>query len=252
MSLVSHRFLINKKTIAFSTLFALLFSCSSVSNNPESKADVKSKDSSFGEQKDPTHQTPGIEIVDDRFSVQDLFKKENSDVVNAIAEENFASAVKKAEQYLSDTKRVLSETQRANLKYMHIYAFAGLVIQKKRSHHDLNTLLDTYKDQYLITQHLEITKGNQMPFNQIRVEQEKKQTIEVTCANDAGVNIHCFVHVKMKEDFDLTKHIGKQGYLCGKLSQYKLSGNDVFSWIADLDLKEGSIKILEDEFAKQK
>ena len=187
-------------------------------------------------------------ITDDIFAVQDLFKPENSDVVNTIAQENFELAVEKARTYLSDDQLKLTEIQKANLRYMHIYALAGLVTQNKKTHADMEELLSKYKGADIITQHLEITKGNRMPFNQIQVEQDKEGEISVTCANNDGFNIHCFVRVEMKETIDLKQHIGKSAYLCGTLKDFKLSDERVVSWIVDMNLSDGEIKILEDEF----
>lgn len=181
------------------------------------------------------------------FSIRDLFTNQTSDVVNALVQEDFESAIKKIKHYWPDDS-LLTETQKANFRYIHIYAMAGLIAQKKKVHSDLEKVLDAYKGKFIITQHLEITQGNKMPFNQIQVEQDRPDTIEITCANNKGFNIHCFVRAGLVEKFDLTNHVGKRAYVCGRLAEYKLSHQDVYSWISDLRLSEGFIKILEDEF----
>ena len=103
----------------------------------------------------------------------------------------------------------------------------------------------------------EITKLRQSGTeNQTEIEkltaklQEKTDTIELTCANNAGFNIHCFVRAQMDEDTELEQHIGKRAYLCGKLADFSVSEDNVYSWISDLTLSEGFIRILEDEFEK--
>lgn len=183
-----------------------------------------------------------------QFVMADLFKNENSDVVNTIVDEDFALAVKKSQHYLEDPQGKLTETQKANLRYMHIYALAGLVAAGKKTHSDIDQVLAGYRGQALVVQRLTVTEGISMPFNQIRVEQEQAHAIEVTCANDEGFNIHCFVRTAMKADVDLKKHVGQQAYLCGTLVEYKVSDNSVVSWITDFKLEGGFLKFLEDEF----
>ena len=185
------------------------------------------------------------------FSVHDLFKNQNSDVVNTIAQEDFELAIKKIKYYWPDNDSLLTETQMANLRFMHIYAMAGLVIQKKKKHSDLKIVLEMYKSEFIISKFLEITQGNKMPFNQVQVEQKKEDTIKIVCANNNRFNIHCIVYTGLLEKFNLTKHVGNQAYLCGRLVEYHLSHEDVNSWISELELSEGFVKILEDEFEKE-
>ena len=242
----------NANNFIWLIILILLASCGSKNNDSNKSEAQVSTDSLTKDHSDSTN--PAIEephSFESNFSVHDLFKTQNSDVVNAIAQEDFESAIKKIKHYWYDNESLLSETQKANFKYMHIYAMAGLVSQKKKSHSDLEKVLETYKDEFIITQHLEITQGNKMPFNQIQVEQEKQDTIKITCANNDGFNIHCFVNVGLVEKFDLTKHVRKRAYLCGRLVEYKLSNKDVYSWISNLELSDGFIKILEDEFEKE-
>lgn len=230
----------------------LMMSCGSKNNDSNKSEYQVSTDSLTNERPDSNKKAiEEPQSFESTFSVHDLFKNQNSDVVNAIAQEDFESAIKKIKYYWPDNDSLMTETQKANLRYMHIYAMAGLVTQKKRNHSDLQKVLDTYNGEFIVTQHLEITQGNKMPFNQVQVEQEKQDTIKITCANNDGFNIHCFVSVGLLENFDLTKHVGKRAYICGRLVEYKLSNKDVYSWIADLKLSEGFIKILEDEFEKE-
>ena len=189
-----------------------------------------------------------VSAFEQQFSVFDLFKPNNGDIVNTLAQEKFELALKKIKHYRSQKAAALSETQKANIRFMHIYALAGLVSEKKKTHQDLSKLLDSYKNKDLIVQHFPITTGSPMSFNQIRVEQDKKDTIELSCVNQAGINIHCFVRAEVKGNLDLKKSVGKSAYLCGKLKDYKVSPSKVFSWICDLKLSEGFIKILEDEY----
>ncbi len=230
-------------------MFAMLTGCNpSTTTAPTNTADDSVHTQAGADttaQRGSTRETQGFEA---QFVMSDLFLNENSDVVNTIVDENFALAVKKCQQYLTDPKGKLSETQKANLRYMHIYAFAGLVAAGKKSHEDMSSLLVGYSGQALVVQLLTVTEGVSMPFNQIRVEQEKAHTIEVTCANDAGINIHCFARIAMKTDVDLKKRVGQQGYLSGTLKEYKVSDKEVVSWIADLQLQDGFVRFLEDEF----
>jgi hypothetical protein len=182
------------------------------------------------------------------FNIHDLFLPGNTDVVNTIANQNYSEAAKKAEGYLQDSRGRLTETQKANLRYMHVYALAGLVTQRKKTHEDVGKVLKSYEGLSLITQHLEITQGNAMPFNQIQEEQDDTDTLTITCANDAGVNIHCFVRAGLKERVDLKGLVGKRAFVCGRLAGFKLSDRDVVSWIMDLRLRDGFIKVLEDGF----
>lgn len=233
-------------------VLVLLTSCCSVDNDSHKSEKSITTDSlanvHSGSNKPTSEEPPSLELA---FSAQDLFKNQNSDVVHAIAQEDFESAIKKIKYYWTDNASPLMETQKAHLRYMHIYAMAGLVTQKKKIHSDLEKVLHQYTDEFIITQHLEITQGHNMPFNQIQVEQENQDTVKITCTNNDGFNIHCFIHVGLSEPFDLTKYVGKQAYLGGRLNAFKLSHKDVYSWISDLKLSEGFIKILEDELEKE-
>ena len=242
----------NTNNFIWPIIVILFSSCGSQNNDSNKSEEQVSTDSLTREHSDSTE--PAIyepQPFESIFSLHDLFKNQNSDVVNAIAQEDYDSAIKKIKYYWPDNDSLMTETQKANLRYIHIYAMAGLVTQKKKKHSDLKRVLDTYKGEFIITQHLEITQGNKIPFNQLQVEQEKEDTIKITCANNDGFNIHCFVNVGLLEKFDLTSHVGKRAYLCGKLCEYELSNNDVYSWISNLKLSEGFIKILEDEFEKR-
>ncbi len=230
--------------ILITGLCFFVFSCS----NPEDNSESNKKTDTSEVNKAKTTQNSISEDLEGKFQVQDLFENEISDVINALAMEDFSLALKKTEKCLSDKN--ISETQKAALRYMHIYSVAGLVTEKKMTHDDLNKILTSYKGQYLITQNLEITKGISMPFNQLQVEKINGKKLEATCSNNAGVNIHCFINVNMKNALNLDKQLGKHGYICGKLKTFKTSENDVFSWICEIELDEGFVKILEDEYEK--
>lgn len=182
------------------------------------------------------------------FSIPDLFKSENSDVVNTIADENFALAEKKARKYLSSSQTGLSPTQMANLRYMHLYAMSGLATLEKKQHADVRALLEKYQGQSLITQHLPVTDQPGQPFNQIRVEQDSPDTISVTCSNREGFNIICFVRVGMKKRPDLKGLVGKRAYLMGNLESFMVSAQSINSWIFDMTLGAGELHVLGDDF----
>lgn len=197
--------------------------------------------------KPDTQTVADVPFTDKTFVLNDLFLPQNSDVVNSLADENYKLAANKAEKYLAGGKVSLTETQLAGMRYMYIYSLCALVIQKNKSRDDLRTILDSYKGKGIITQHLPITEGIGTPFNQIQVEQVKKGTIRVTCTDNAGLHIHCFVSAELTVPFDLKKNLGKRAYLCGTLSEYWISAGDINSWVADLKLKNGFVKILERE-----
>lgn len=184
------------------------------------------------------------------FDIHDLFKPENSEVVNLLAEENYAGAAQKSNQFLDATDKALTETQLANLRYMHLYATAGLATIGKKKHADVEGLLKEYQGKLLITQHLPVTSGPGQPFNQVKVEQDSPDTLSVTCANDQGFNIICFVRVAMKARPKLSAHLGKEAYFMGRLDTFKVSDQSINSWIFDMTLAEGELHILEDEFGE--
>lgn len=230
--------------IAVIFVFNILFSCSS--NKIENDSEKTHKDNI--QSKNLKADSLGDSEFD--FNVRDLFKIENSDIVNAMASEDFELVLKKIDYYWTKDSASLTETQKASMRYMRIYAFAGLVYQGKKTHDEMKDLVKSFENQFLITQHLEITKGNGMPFNQIQVEQENDSIIGISCANSDGVNIHCFVNVNI-ENYDLLPNVGKRAYIGGKLTSYQVSDDEVFSWIVGMNLSEGFIKILEDEFEMQ-
>ena len=90
-----------------------------------------------------------------------------------------------------------------------------------------------------------------MPFNQIQVEQDIPDTIQISCANNQGFNIHCFVSLGLTKKVDLEQHIGERAYLCGKLTHYDISNEDINSWITALKLSDGFIRFLKEEFEKE-
>ncbi|MBN2682086.1 MAG: hypothetical protein JXR58_06225 [Bacteroidales bacterium] len=231
----------NTKIIAALLALNMLFSCSS--SNRENGSE-KSQEDTIPSQKLEADFLAGNKFD---FTVKDLFKNENSDIVNPIAVEDFELALKKIDHYWTKDSTALTETQKASMRYMKIYAFAGLVYQGKKTHEEMKNLVESFENQFLITQHLEITEGNDMPFNQIQVEQENDSIIGISCANNDGVNIHCFVNVSIG-NYDLLPNVGKRAYLGGKLSSFEVSDDEVFSWIIGLKLTEGFIKFLEDEF----
>ncbi|MCB9235574.1 MAG: hypothetical protein H6581_28215 [Bacteroidia bacterium] len=229
------------KIILFALLVCFATACQPQKSNPPTlTADTSLVDTSGPK----IPQEPDFEAA---FQVHDLFKNESSDVVNTIGTEDFALALQKIDHYRSDPNLQLSPTQEASFRFMQIYALAGLVTQGKKTHGDLKKVLDACVGKEIITHHYEVTQGNLMPFNQVRVEQDVPGKVQITCANNEGFNIHCFVRAEMKREFPLEPQVGKRAYLAGKLKSYKLSEPTVVSWIADLELEEGFVKILEDE-----
>ena len=184
------------------------------------------------------------------FDIHDLFKPENSDVVNLLADENYAEAAQKATKFINATDKGLTETQLANLRYMHLYATGGLATTGKKKHKDVEALLQEYQGKLLITQHLPVTSGPGQPFNQVKVEQDSPDTLSVSCANNKGYNIICFVRVVMKARPKLSEHLGKEAYLMGRLDSFKVSNQSINSWIFDMTLADGELHILEDEFGE--
>ncbi|GEM_PF-3776057 len=222
-----------------------LLACTSPENQsseqPDSKNDTIKHEGNAEESDEDIEGTPW-------FQLQDLFKSENSDVVNTIAMGNFDLAVQKANQYLNDPKLQLTATQQANLRYMHIFAMAGLVADGKRTNNDLEMVMNQYKDLHLITQHLPITKGNAMPFNQIQIEKMKRTSLDVTVTDNEGLTIHSFLRIELNNPFELNEHIGERAYISGILSATELSSPDILSWISGLTLKDAEIHILENDF----
>lgn len=182
------------------------------------------------------------------MDIHDLFKSENSDVVNALADENYALAEKKAQKHLSSSNAGLTPAQLSNLRYMHLYAMSGLATMGKKRHADVRALLEKYQGQSLITQHLPVTDQPGQPFNQIRVEQDSPDTVSVTCSNAQGFNIICFVRVGMKKRPDLKGLVGKRAYLMGNLESFKVSDQSINSWIFDMTLGAGELHVLGDDF----
>jgi len=240
------------KQIMLLNTVIILVSCGSESSQSDKNDIPNNSNSAIKTQTNSvdnsTHAADSDKQFKSEFSIHDLFKNESSDVVNALASEDFELVIKKITHYKNSPDLNLTETQKANFRYMHIYAFAGLVYQKKKTHEDLKSLLEEYKGQNIIARRLPVTKGIAMPFNQMQVEQENKDTIEITCANNDGFNIHCMVKARLIEEINLNEHIGKQAYLCGKLESFVLSDKTVFSWIMSITLSDGFVRILEDEF----
>lgn len=234
-----------KTILSFFLVASLLLAGCDQSHSTSDQASAQTDTLAFADSvaNEPAKPEPIVSANTHWFSQKDLFRNENSDVVNTMTGENYAAAYTKATTHLA--KPNLSETQLANLRYMQVYALAGQASEGKKKHAEVKKLLESYIGQNFVSQHLEITKGGGMPFNQIQVKQDTEGVISVTCANSMGFNILCFVRVKMLEYPDLSQHLGERGYLGGKLGSFKVSAQDINSWIVDMDWTDGFISYLE-------
>ena len=239
-----------KEGILFSLLW-VLFACNCQSDSSSETDSIRRIDTTsiqvLDSSKTTIEQKEEVKDLISVFSINDLFKNESSDVVNTLALENFELVIKKINHYRNSKEIELSPTQKANFRFMHLYAFAGLVSQKKKTHEEMGKLLEKYIGKDIVARRYTVTKGVAMPFNQVQVEQEKKDTVEIICANNNGINIHCLVYAGMIEEINLEDNIGKQAYLCGKLERFILSDKTVVSWIASIKLSNGFVRILENE-----
>ena len=234
-----------KNQFHFVLLISLTLLAVSCTENTKTGSEQKADSLQTATDTKDTTQTNTEQENTEGFKVHDLFTSESNDVINTIAEEDYDGTLSKIAKYREGQ---LTATQQAAFKYIELYATSGLISKGKKKKSDLKTLLEKYSGHWLITQNLVITPGGGMPFNQIELNQEEPMTISVSLANNDGFNILFFVHVHMKETFDLSPHLGKRGYLIGNLSEFKLSDGDINSWIAELHLSDGEVRILEDEF----
>jgi hypothetical protein len=151
--------------------------------------------------------------------------KQWQDLLAAVSNEEWNTAVKLSSDYLKRMKEGDVEKRLSRLRYIYLYAAAGKVSAGGMSFEELDASVKDFAGKEIALPFRRIAQECRGAFNFICPSKGAKDSLMVAASNKAGTTIHAFEYVQLKESFDFAAHEGEEASIIGIIQSIKLNPN---------------------------
>jgi hypothetical protein len=140
-------------------------------------------------------------------------------MVNALDKEDWSEAFRFSTSLLEQIKTEDKDKRLARLRYIHLYAAAGKVLDRKMSYDDLETLVKPFVGKEIVFPYRPVTEDcSRGSLNFICSKSDNKKSLLVPGTNKNGTTILVFEYYKFKDDPKLSRYVGKSIAFSGKVT----------------------------------
>jgi len=166
-------------------------------------------------------------------------EKEWNSILVAVDQENWMEVTKLSSAAFLKLKNENSRRHLARLRYIFLFANAGLVAQGALTTTQLKLIADSFAGKILIAPRRTILFDCEKRLNFIcRVNGDSK-TLRVTATNKDASVIHFFEYFDLPTEFDAQRNDRKEAFLGGSLFSFEINQNLKKDWIIRLNFSDG-------------
>jgi hypothetical protein len=176
-------------------------------------------------------------------------------LVDAVQSENWGKSASLANGYLAKTKAENNKKQIARLRYILLYALAGKIVEasfadkkaeETKARVELEKAANGFFGKEFFMPSREILDDCEGRFNYICRSKQQPNVLRVTATSQAATAILSFEYLRLKQDFSISKNIGKEAVLSGILRKIEFNPNKSNVWIMRLFFENGAVNAVPD------